>query len=267
MRVTEVGEPRYSVRELVDEGARDRRARAAIERAPACRSRRRRGSPRRCERRPALSGEQRAMVERLTRDGRVHAGRRRQGRDRQDVRARCGARGVGGVAACRCSGVAVARRAARELEEGAGIPSTSLSAMLHELRGRPFDGLPRGCVVVIDEAGMVPTRALHELAPARSARAGQARAGRRLPAAPGDRGRRRVRRARGSRRERSSCATTGASVAAGSARRSSCCGPGMPRTSIAAYRAHGELTVAPSADQIREALVERLVARRRRASR
>ena len=36
---------------------------------------------------------------------------------------------------------------------------------------------------------------------------------------------------------------------------------------IAAYRAHGELTVAPSADQVREALVARLVASRGPANR
>jgi conjugative relaxase-like TrwC/TraI family protein len=54
-------------------------------------------------------------------------------------------------------GVAVARRAAQELEAGAGIASTSVAALLSDLASgvRP---LPAGCVLVIDEAGMVSTR-------------------------------------------------------------------------------------------------------------
>jgi ATP-dependent exoDNAse (exonuclease V) alpha subunit len=57
-------------------------------------------------------------------------------------------------------GAALARRAALELESGAGIPSTSLTALLDQLRRRP---LPRRSVLVVDEAGMVPTRVLSEL--------------------------------------------------------------------------------------------------------
>jgi hypothetical protein len=50
-------------------------------------------------------------------------------------------------------GVAVARRAARELETGARIQSTSVAALLQDLsRGR---GLPHGCVLVLDEGGTV----------------------------------------------------------------------------------------------------------------
>jgi ATP-dependent exoDNAse (exonuclease V) alpha subunit len=51
-------------------------------------------------------------------------------------------------------GAAVARRAARELQSGAGIASTSVAA---QLAGRP---LPAGAVLVVDEAGMVGTRQL-----------------------------------------------------------------------------------------------------------
>lgn len=60
-------------------------------------------------------------------------------------------------------GAAVARRAARELETGAGIPSTSISALLIGLEHRP---LQAGTVLVIDEAGMAGTRALASLAQA-----------------------------------------------------------------------------------------------------
>src|SRR3712207_207020 len=56
-------------------------------------------------------------------------------------------------------GVSVARRAARELEDGAGIASTSVAALLHGGSVR----LPERCVLVVDEAGMVPTRQLAQL--------------------------------------------------------------------------------------------------------
>ena len=59
------------------------------------------------------------------------------------------------------AGVAVARRAARELELGAGIPSTSVAGLLDRFdRGR---SLPRGVVLVVDEAGMLGTRDLARL--------------------------------------------------------------------------------------------------------
>jgi ATP-dependent exoDNAse (exonuclease V) alpha subunit len=55
-------------------------------------------------------------------------------------------------------GAAVARRAARELELGAGIDSTSVHALLTSRdRGQR---LPDGCVLVLDEAGMLGTRQL-----------------------------------------------------------------------------------------------------------
>jgi ATP-dependent exoDNAse (exonuclease V) alpha subunit len=58
-------------------------------------------------------------------------------------------------------GVAVARRAAGELWEGAGIRSTSVAALLGGLGNG--ERLPEGCVLVVDEAGMVATRELAEL--------------------------------------------------------------------------------------------------------
>jgi ATP-dependent exoDNAse (exonuclease V) alpha subunit len=60
-------------------------------------------------------------------------------------------------------GAALARRAARELQDGAGIPSTSVAALLEQLRVRPYSALPRRAVLVVDEAGMVATRQLAEL--------------------------------------------------------------------------------------------------------
>ena len=59
-------------------------------------------------------------------------------------------------------GAAVARRAARELSDGAGIEATSIAALQRRLR-LGLDPLPQGCVLVLDEASMVPTRALAEL--------------------------------------------------------------------------------------------------------
>ena len=56
-------------------------------------------------------------------------------------------------------GAAVARRAARHLEDEAGIPSTSVAALLAELDA-DRRGLPRRAVLVVDEAGMLPTREL-----------------------------------------------------------------------------------------------------------
>ena len=63
----------------------------------------------------------------------------------------------------RVIGAALARRAAIELEDGAGIDSRSVAALLEGLRTRPWRALPRRSVLVIDEAGMVPTRALAEI--------------------------------------------------------------------------------------------------------
>jgi len=114
------------------------------------------------EARPTLSGEQRAMVQRLTGVG-----------DRVAVVVgRAGSGKTFALAACRQAweesgqavlGAAVARRAAAELEQAAGIRSTSVAALMADLRASPH-ALARGTVVVVDEAGMLPTRQLAELA-------------------------------------------------------------------------------------------------------
>ena len=56
----------------------------------------------------------------------------------------------------------MARRAARELSDGAGIEATSVAAMLRRLR-LGAEPLRRGSVLVVDEAGMLATRQLAEL--------------------------------------------------------------------------------------------------------
>jgi hypothetical protein len=53
-------------------------------------------------------------------------------------------------------GLAPTGRAARELSERAGIASRTLDRLLVDLEH--LDELPRGCVVIFDEAGMAPTR-------------------------------------------------------------------------------------------------------------
>ena len=101
------------------------------------------------------------MVRRLTLDGDGVAVVVGQAGTGQDVRARAprARRGRRAATACRRG---AARRAARELEEGAGIPSTSVAALLDALGGVRH-ALPRRAVLVVDEAGMVPTRQLAEL--------------------------------------------------------------------------------------------------------
>ena len=53
-------------------------------------------------------------------------------------------------------GAALARRAARELEDGAGIPSTSVAALLDALDRHPLGRCGRRAVLVLDEAGDDP---------------------------------------------------------------------------------------------------------------
>jgi conjugative relaxase-like TrwC/TraI family protein len=58
-------------------------------------------------------------------------------------------------------GGCVAAIAARRLQQATGIPATSLARLTGQLRrGEP---LPAGCVLVVDEAGMVGTRDYHQL--------------------------------------------------------------------------------------------------------
>src|SRR5215218_6172500 len=99
------------------------------------------------------------MVERLCRDGdgvSVVVGKAGTGK----TFALAAAREAWQAAGLPVLGVAVARRAARELEHDAGIRSTSVAAALGDLHDRAPGALPQRCVLVVDEAGMVPTRQL-----------------------------------------------------------------------------------------------------------
>jgi len=114
--------------------------------------------------RPELSTEQATMVRRLLRGGegvQVVVGPAGTGKTFALDAARAGWEAEG----YRVIGAALARRAARELQDGAGIPSTSLAALLAELREGGERGLLAGgrTVLVVDEAGMVGTRTYGEL--------------------------------------------------------------------------------------------------------
>jgi ATP-dependent exoDNAse (exonuclease V) alpha subunit len=112
--------------------------------------------------RPTLSGEQRRMIEVLCRDGdcvAVVAGKAGTGK----TFALGAAREAWQAAGYPVLGVATARRAANELQTGAGIQSTSIAALRSDLLRGGGASLPRKCVLVVDEAGMVPTRELAEL--------------------------------------------------------------------------------------------------------
>ena len=113
-------------------------------------------------RRPHLAPEQREMVRRLTGDGSRIAtvvGKAGTGK----TTALSAAREAWDASGAAVLGVAVARRAARELEESSGIRSTSLAALLLELRRGGVFAMPRGAIVVVDEASMVASRDLAEL--------------------------------------------------------------------------------------------------------
>lgn len=113
-------------------------------------------------RRQTLGAEQAEMVRRLTTDGAAVAvvvGQAGTGKTFALAVAREAWQHSGHTVI----GAALARRAARELEDGAGIASTSISALLAELSARPGRGIPRRSVLVIDEAGMVATRQIAEL--------------------------------------------------------------------------------------------------------
>lgn len=71
----------------------------------------------------------------------------------------------------RVLGAAVARRAAIELSAATGIVATSIAALLADLRQGPADLLDDHTVVVVDEAAMLGTRDLDDLAQ-RTTRAG-----------------------------------------------------------------------------------------------
>ena len=113
-------------------------------------------------RRPYLAPEQKTMIRRLALEGgtvAVVVGKAGTGK----TTALAAAREAWAASGTPVIGAAVARRAARELQDAAGIPSESLEALLRDLRrGGPY-ALAAGAVVVLDEASMVATRDLGEL--------------------------------------------------------------------------------------------------------
>jgi conjugative relaxase-like TrwC/TraI family protein len=113
-------------------------------------------------RRRTLTGEQATMVRRLTSSGagvEVVVGKAGTGK----TYALDAARDAWRSASIRVTGVALAARAALELRNTAGIPSTTLARLLGQLDdGRPSPLAP-GSVLVVDEAGMVGTRQLARL--------------------------------------------------------------------------------------------------------
>jgi conjugative relaxase-like TrwC/TraI family protein len=112
--------------------------------------------------RPTLSTEQTAMVERLTSSG-------------SGVEVVIGVAGSGKTFALgaaldawetsgyRVLGAALSARAAAELQDGSGIPSTTLARLLADLERPDAGGLPPRCILVVDEAAMVGTRQLARL--------------------------------------------------------------------------------------------------------
>jgi len=141
-------------RRVLDYAVERRDARMAVARPQAIR--------RAIGRRPSLADEQAEMVRRLTADGdgvAVVVGPAGTGK----TYALAAAREAWEASGRRVCGAALARRAARELEDDAGIPSTSVAALLDALTRRPYSTLRRRAVLVLDEAGMLPTRALDEL--------------------------------------------------------------------------------------------------------
>jgi conjugative relaxase-like TrwC/TraI family protein len=113
-------------------------------------------------RRPTLVDEQREMVRWLTQDGDGVAlvlGPAGSGK----TFALGAAREAWETSGRRVYGAAIARRAARELEEGSGIPSTSVASLLSALERHPRSTLRQRSVLVVDEAGMLPTRELAQL--------------------------------------------------------------------------------------------------------
>jgi hypothetical protein len=112
--------------------------------------------------RPSMSGEQARMLRRLTTDGdgvTVVVGRAGTGKTftldaARDAWTRTG---------IDVHGVALAARAARELQDASGIRSSTIHRLLHQIATGPGSPLRPGSVLVVDEAGMVGTRQLSRL--------------------------------------------------------------------------------------------------------
>ena len=110
---------------------------------------------------PLLDDDQRAMVTRLTTSGAgvdIVVGRAGSGKTTALAASDRAWRSAGSSVV----GAALSARAALGLEEGAGIPSTTLSRLLRDL-GKGATVLGSNSVVVLDEAGMVGTRQLGSL--------------------------------------------------------------------------------------------------------
>jgi hypothetical protein len=110
---------------------------------------------------PGLTPGQDAMVRQLTTSGfgvEVVVGKAGSGK----THALAVARATWAAAGVEVRGVGLAARAAAELEAAAGIPSTTVAKLLHDLE-IPGERLVPGSVLVVDEAGMVDTRRLAAL--------------------------------------------------------------------------------------------------------
>jgi Ti-type conjugative transfer relaxase TraA len=113
-------------------------------------------------RRSSLTPEQRSMVEGLTLSGRgvdVVVGKAGTGK----TFALDAARDAWESSGIKVIGCAVSARAAKELQAGSGIESTTLAALMKDLDDFSAPGLDSGSVIVVDEAGMVGTRQLDAL--------------------------------------------------------------------------------------------------------
>ncbi len=112
--------------------------------------------------RPTMTAEQAGMVRRLTLGGdgvTVVVGRAGTGK----TFSLDAARDAWQTAGVDVHGVALAARAARELQDTAGIASTTIHQLLHQVDRGPGSPLRPGSVLVVDEAGMVGTRQLARL--------------------------------------------------------------------------------------------------------
>ncbi|MEA2435260.1 MAG: hypothetical protein QOG54_2717 [Actinomycetota bacterium] len=112
--------------------------------------------------RRSLSREQRRMVQDLTCSGRgveIVVGKAGAGK----TFALDAARDVWESSGVKIIGCALSARAAKELEAGSGIESSTIAALMKDLDDWNTSGLERDSVVVVDEAGMVGTRQLDAL--------------------------------------------------------------------------------------------------------
>ncbi len=207
------------------------------------------------ESRRSLHAEQKAMVEGLVTSGagvQVVVGRAGSGK----TFALDAARAAWEAAGYKVMGAALAARAAAELQAGSGIASTTVDRLLGELaRPGPLSGLGPRAVLVVDEAGMVGTRKLAVLA-AHAERAGAKLVlvgdPRQLPEID----------AGGA---LSALSRTVPVVELAVNRRQSAeweraaladLRSGAANSAVAAYRRAGRVTVAGSADAVREAMVD-----------